>query len=503
MLGADETFLQAWSMTLATSSGRLAVVVALLSLAGCATRGPDAGGVATPDVRDRVRSRAYVADDAVHVPPTTGTQAYGVFGPSATTFPRRGGSYVDSVFGSTVRRVTAEFPYPAGNDIYSKNGFWNADGTLMFHHAASGMKNIVSTQTGATKCVNVPGNFDGSFDPVDPDTWYWFNEGGTRLTRFSVATCRDVESVNLGRRLGGLGGSVDWIDSSGQYMVVNLGGLIKVLKKTARVPATLPSASSVYGGVAVSASVGGGWIGISPDGNYVVTNTKDGYRSYALVHATATMSADVRFWTLCGGHGDLVSASDGRTYLVTFDCHGRDVVNNVELGAAVYAVDVTKPATDDPAGISRQREPPNRKLFGLASWNDADGHFSGVSKGRLRDWVFVSIESSDDAFGAAVDTFWTRPYTQEIIMTNAITGEVRRLAHHRSRGVNDNYRHQPRVSAGWGDCSGVPVAWASNFGQVQKNRQGRPTGKPYAGYSDIYMIDLDGAIVPTDPSACP
>jgi hypothetical protein len=234
-----------------------------------------------------------------------------------------------------------------------------------------------------------------------------------------------------------------------------------------------------------------------------VTNTKDGYRSYALAHSTATMGAGVRFWSLCGGHGDLVSASDGRTYLVTFDCHGRDLVNGIELGAAVYAVDVTNAATDDPAGISRQRQPPNRKLFALASWNDADGHFSGVSKGRLRDWAFVSIESLDDGFGVAVETFWTRPYTQEIIMTNAITGEVRRLAHHRSRGVNDNYRHQPRVSAGWGDCSGVPIAWASNFGQLRKDRQGGSTGKPYSGYSDIYVIDVDGAIVPPAASGCP
>jgi hypothetical protein len=198
-----------------------------------------------------------------------------------------------------------------------------------------------------------------------------------------------------------------------------------------------------------------------------------------------------------------VSASDGRTYVVTFDCHGRDLVNGVELEAAVYAVDVTNPATHDPAGISRQRQPPNRKLFGLASWDDADGHFSGVSKGRLRDWAFVSIESRDDAFGLAVDTFWTRPYTQEIIMTNAVTGEVRRLAHHRSRGVNDEYRHQPRLSAGWGDCSGVSVAWASNFGQMQKLWRGRLGTRPYVGYSDIYVIDVDGATVPPDANACP
>ncbi len=404
---------------LGKSSHRMAVVTAALSLITLVTATP--GG-------------AYVGDGSVRMPPTSGSQAYGVFGPNEATFPKAGGSYVDSVFGSTVRRITGEFPNAANNDIYSKNGFWNADGMLMFHHAASGAKNIVSALNGATKCADVPGNFDGSFDPIDRDTWYWFNEGGTTLTRFSVKSCSNVGSIDLGGALGALGGSVDWIDSSGPYMVLNIGGVIKVLKKAATVPATLPTMSSIYGGASVSASVGGGWIGISPDGNYVVTSADDGYHSHALNHKKTTVGAGVRFWTLCGGHGDLVSASDGRTYLVTFDCHGVDVVNNIELGAAVYAVDVTKAATDDPAGISRQRELPNKKLFGLASWNDADGHFSGVSRGRLRNWVFVSIESSDDAFGVAVGTFWNRPYTQEIIMTNVVTGEVPRLAHHRSRG---------------------------------------------------------------------
>ncbi|HUF92944.1 MAG TPA: hypothetical protein VMR23_11240, partial [Candidatus Limnocylindria bacterium] len=479
---------------------RTAVVIAALSVVACATATPDARREAAP--AQVVRSAAYIGDDSVRRPPASGIQAYGIFGPNEATFPGAGGSYVDDVFGTTVRRITADFPDAAHNDIYSKNGFWNADGTLMFHHAAWGARTIVSAHTGATKCTNVPGTFDGSFDPVDPDTWYWFSEGGTTLTRFSVARCRNVESVDLGRPLGALGGSVDWIDASGRYMVLGLGGVITVVKKAATVPATLPTPSSIYGGVSVPAEAAAGWIGISPDGNYVVTSGGDGYRSYALAHATATIEAGVRFWTLCGDHGDLVSASDGRTYLVTFDCHGVDLVNNVELGAAVYAVDVTKEATDDPAGLSRQRQAPNRKLFGLASWKDADGHFAGVSRGRLRDWAFVSIESSDDTFGAAVDTVWDRPYTQEIIMTNAVTGEVRRLAHHRSRGVHDSYRHQPRVSAGWGDCHGVTVGWASNFGQLQKLWRGRLGTRPYAGYSDIYAIDVDGATVPADPRTC-
>src|SRR5205823_1452638 len=54
------------------------------------------------------------------------------------------------------------------------------------------------------------------------------------------------------------------------------------------------------------------------------------------------------------------------------------------------------------------------------------------------------------------------------------TGEVRRLAHHRSRGMaGGSYYYQPRVNASW---DGTQVAWSSNFGLNSPD------------YSDIYSI---------------
>ena len=75
-----------------------------------------------------------MTDDAVHAPPTSGSYAYystgGTFAPDQSGFLGVGESFVDPVFGSTVMRLTSEYPDRGGNDIYASNGWWNADATL-------------------------------------------------------------------------------------------------------------------------------------------------------------------------------------------------------------------------------------------------------------------------------------------------------------------------------------------------------------------------------------
>jgi hypothetical protein len=262
--------------------------------------------------------------------------------------------------------------------------------------------------------------------------------------------------------LGALGGSTDWIDNSGRYMVLNIGGSVRVWDKQSDV---------LYAG-ALAGDVGEGWAGISPDGKYVVA-AGDEKRSFAINHTTRTVNTSgVMFWSLCGDHGDLVSATNGKTYFVTWECHS---------DPGVWAVDITIPQTA--ANLPKQRAD-NRKLIAL-NWTDNDGHISAVSRGAFQDWAYVSIESTDDSFTAGVSSW--RPYKQEIVMANVLTGEVRRLAHHRSRGLSGSYRYQPRVSAGW---DGTRVAWASNFGYN------------FPEYGDIYTI-LVGAADPPPPPPPP
>ncbi len=500
-----------------TWSRRMALVTAAVSLITLAAPG---------------NIRAYTGDESVQKPPTSGSYTYGVYGPNETDFPKIGPIYdkggtsgADPVFGGKVRRITNDFPKPSRSDIYSKNGFWSTDGTLMYHHTPSETKTIIHTGTGSS--VAVPGEykgFDGSFAPDDPPggpyTWYHFV--GSRLMKYSIAIVSDGESLvadgptevlEFPETLGGLGGSVDWIANSGRYMVLNIGGVLNVWDRVKN--HTYGPEEPVNANVIVA---NGGWIGISPDGNYVVVSTEDSSGSdqqisYAINHSAAKMEAGKLFWTLCGSHGDLVSAADDRTYLVTFDCYGSRFD---DMLPAIYAVDVdpataVSPSNDpdsavDEAGRNAQRSS-NTMLFETA-WGE-DGHFSGISRGALRDWAFISIESGEDTFGREIvpsrrnPDWWTRPYMQEIVMVNVVSGQVLRMAHHRSRSVFDNYYYQPRVSATWGDCAGVSAGWASNFGQLQKNKQGRLLSKPYAGYADIYAVDVAATDVLGDPvTAC-
>ena len=401
----------------------------------------------------------YLVDSAVWAPPSGGPYAYypsyGVFGPDQSGFPRAGESFVDPVFGSSVRRLTNELGQHSFSEIYSKNGFFNADGTLVHHRTPSG-HNIISTRTGQVVRAGIPFHSNASFAPDDPDAWYYWTYGDTTLYKYSVATGTRTVVKTFPGALGRLGGSTDWIDRSGRYMVVNLDNTTRVYDK---------HTDTLYSG-AIPGTYGGstGWSSISPDANYVITSTPPrSSHSWRIDHATRSVSTTpVLFWTLCGGHADVVSASDGRTYFVSFDCNST---------AGVYAVDVTLPQSH--SNVAQQLSQ-NKKLF-QAAWADS-GHFSRVSRGALQDWMFVSVESGDDDFSATTESW--RPFKQEIVMANVLTGEVRRLAHHRSRGLSGSYYYQPRVSTTW---DGSVVLWTSNFGYNGD------------GYADLYAVDVAGA----------
>ena len=205
---------------------------------------------------------------------------------------------------------------------------------------------------------------------------------------------------------------------------------------------------------------------MTADGKYLI-NAAGGpisfdHYAHAIDHVTRTVSsAGVLFWNLCGDHGDTVSASNGKTYYVTFECY--------DVGG-VWRVDVSQ----NIAGRTRQQvRDANQQL--IKSGFTMDGHFSGVSKGAFADWVFFSSETNSDNFNSSAGS-WVS-YGQEIIAINVVTLETRRLAHHRSRGLglaSTSYPTYPRVSSSW---DGSVVMWASNFNISS------PTG-----YADLYAI---------------
>lgn len=311
----------------------------------------------------------------------------------------------------------------------------------------------MNTTTGAVVRADVPGCWRASFSPVDPDILYY--PSGSELRAYAVSTGTTSLVKDFGATLNTLGGSLDYIDRTGRYFVLAIGDLVQVWDR---------QEDTLYAGGLDAQAVGTGWVAMSPDASYLIVPGDFAFTSYAIDHQAKAIAAEgVLFWTLCGDHADVITASDGKTYLVGFECWSE---------GAVYRVDVSVPQTgDDDAGRQKQRDD-NVKLLQLG-WDDG-GHISCVSRaGPYQDWCYYSVTDSGDTFADQGD--W-RPYKQEIVMMQVQEPyTIRRLAHHRSRSTGASYQYQPRVSASW---DGRVVGWVSNFGHDGSD------------YADVYVIHL-------------
>lgn len=413
-----------------------------------------------------------LTDSAVHAPPTSGTFAYNTFVPGSAGFPALGGTYVDPVFGETVRRVTDGDGTANDDDIYAHH-WCNANGTACFS-TDNGVLRIYSPLTGATLYNNQPtgsGNLPRAnlqWHPTDPDKYQRFENA--RIVERSLLTQTDVTLFTAPQTFDNYGGSLPWVSADGDVFVVAWGGKGHVWKR---------STNTLYTGETSSFVPNGGWISITPDGNYIVTASGGSstpqrqHWSFAINHGTASVSVTpIQFWGLCGDHGVLSSASDGHNYFITYACHNTP---------GLWRADITL----DQAGKSEDQQlAANKNLIPLA-WQDNDGHLSGNMAGALRDWVFLDTENlTGDPYNGSV-TGWTA-WKQEIIAINVATREVRRLAHHRSRSLSSNYYSQPRISSSW---DGSVAIWASNFNKSSPS-----------GYVDIYAIQFttDGTPPPVD-----
>jgi concanavalin A-like lectin/glucanase superfamily protein/Big-like domain-containing protein len=228
----------------------------------------------------------------------------------------------------------------------------------------------------------------------------------------------------------------------------------------------------------------GSYVGISPDGQFLVgyqgANGSAGLYhmgqgvSWKINHANHAIAATENvFWSLCGDHGTFISPSDGRDYMIVSNC------NNF---AELWRVDITNNIGSlDEAG--QKALPNNFRLIAWPTWKEDGSHVSTVAKGPLRDWTFYATEDGTDSFNSATAPW--HAYRQEIVAFNVVTGEIRRLAHHRSRSVDANYYAMPRLSASWG---GKYVGWASNFNQ--------------SGVIDIYAVPFSATFaLDTTPPA--
>lgn len=444
---------------------RLGLLARLLFVAFCST-------VAT----------AFVSDTGSHPPPATGQYTYNSFIPALPP----NSSYVDPVFGSTVNRLTGDGSH---DDIYARNMWWNADGTLYLHRSQSGGTDrwqVINATTGAIEYDNIPFGYfaaDGGFDPVNPNVLYYLiADDGTGHGEIIRVTLEGSDQwtadtyFTAPAPIESLGGTLNWMDANGQYMVVRYGPEPSVyVYKTSDLsaPYANPLDASNYVDL-------GGYIGITPDGQYLVGwNESSGTgvagsgqgMSWRLDNVNDTIATSpTPFWSLCGDHGDFLSATDGNDYMITYDC---------DTQPGLWRVDITNNASG--LDESQQQALPNNELLvAFQTWNDF-GHISACAR---CDWAYFATEDLSDTFNSGTDngsgyiTPW-HAFRQEIDAVNVVTGSLRRLAHNRSRYKSSSpydYYSFPRVSASWG---GNYVGFASNFNQVDAN------GAPIV---DIYDI---------------
>ena len=419
---------------------------------------------------------SFLSDANPHVPPTVDPNGYNTFTPSLLVgFPAVGGTYTDQIFGGIIRRLTDTVGRPNQEDIYGHH--WaNANGSLAFSRQLdlAGLNfKIINTTTGAEVYTNQPlgsSQFDIAWDAIDPNRYYYYE--GANLTCRNLAEQRNVVKT-FPSPLERNGGSLNTQDRSGRYFTVRYGGSNKVWDSQSDI---------IYSGSVTTVNPTG-WVAITPDGNFLVTaagpNPNKEHFSYKIDHATHSISPTrVNFWTLCGDHGALVSATDGHNYFITFDC------DSAPPDTGIWRVDITSPQT--PSNVAKQHND-NLQLLKLAfiPVTTNEGHLSAVSKGPNQDWVFYDSETlRGDPFSSAspfvpFNNNWL-PYEQEIIAMNVTTLEVRRYAHHRSRGIDSDYHAQPRISCSW---DGSIILWTSNY-----NRQLPPLND----YADMYGMAFSG-----------
>src|SRR5438876_5029593 len=410
-----------------------------------------------------------LTDSVTHAPPTTGSFPYsppGTWMPGQPGFPLAGQSYVDPVFGTTIRRLTNNFPSQSYSDIYGTNGWWNADSTRFYHRTGGGSWAVLDTATGAVVRANVPSSSGGfvQFDPVDPNVYYYIS--GVNLRQYNIATGADTVLKAFPATLLCNGGANNFIARTGRLFAVLYNGAVHIWDR---------QTDTIYAG-SVSVSItcnAAGSFELTPSGRYMVTDlsTNQNWFSYRIDTVAQTLSTTgVLFWTLSTGHHALASPSDGKDYFYSSDVFGWPGGN-----PGVWRVDVALPqvACNSLATCSPQYNQ-NVLLFRY-DWNDAE-HFACATQGANQDWCFTSVESSDDLFASQGP--W-RPYKSEIVATQMVPPfTVSRLVHHRTRSPGADYYFQPRLSASW---DGTKVAWASNFGYNAGS----------VGYSDIYIAELN------------
>jgi sugar lactone lactonase YvrE len=425
-------------------------LTATLTIAGNAPVGPRVVTVTTGISSRSVTfwvSAPGIKDSSIRVPPD-----YYSFLP-----PANGNSYIDPIFGSTIKRMSDATLAP---DAASGTGFlpfisteystmspFNMDNSkiLALHFSYFGLYHGIF-DTGGNFLRNLPFQISASTEPrwsrTNPNQLYFLK--GNQLKMLDVST--DVISVihTFAAYTSIRGNGESDISFDGDHFVF-IGNNRFVFVYQISTGVSGPAFDT--GGRAFDS------LYITPNNNVTITWYDRGTARYTGIELFDKNMNFVRQVTRAGGHMDVALDADGGEILVWTN-------SNDALATC-------------PNSIVKIRLSTGQETCLLELDTSLALHISGTDNSG---WFFVDTYAPSDpnpASGA-----W-KPYTNEILQVKLDGTEVRRLAHHRSRPF-DAYNYEPRASA---SRDGSRIVFTSNYSL--QSILGYPSL-----YSDVYLIVL-------------
>ena len=371
--------------------------------------------------------------------------------------PSVGVSFKDSAFGAMITRLSdglAQFNDGVHHEYSSMSPFnLNSSRILLATHRSGyyivdRAGNIILNGS----ALGIGNSAEPRWSLTNPNVFYFHEDN--QLKKFElttqqksvVRTFTQYNSINFG------GGEADISDDGDHLVIVGDDRYVGLYTFSTN---TLGLTLDTYG-------LGGfDYFDVTPDNNVIARWGAQGagrYKGFELFDQNMRFLRQVATF---GAHADRARDLDGAEVLIV----------------AAYN-DTQPPLGCEHNGIEKVRLSDGRRtcLLGL-DWN-AEIHVSANSTGK-KPWVLVS--TTDVSSGTATATLafnwqniWKARYN-EVILVKLDGSETRRLAHHRSRKLDD-YWFMPRATI---SRDGKYALFDSNLG-----------AKPLADYSDSFLVNL-------------
>lgn len=402
-------------------------------------------GLATVLCFTSSRAAAYTTTSTVLTPPD-----YTTFRP-----PVKGGSYLDPVFGTAIKRVSDAMntrsaatgnPVIAVTQEYSTMSPFNMDNTrlLLVHMGYFSVYDESGNLLDELYQYGISSSTQPRWSRTDPNVFYFVT--GNALKKFNVGTkaATNVHTFSEYSKISGMGESDICFD--GNHFVIagdNRYVFVYEIPADAKGPVFDAGAPGLFDNLY-----------ITPDDNVIIGWYANGSNRQQGVELYNRNLVFQRQLTHAMGHMDVTRDLDGSEVMLW--ANGADPQLQVRCDAGITKV--------------RLSDARQTCLF-AGDWSLAH-HVSAADNSG---WFVMETYNPIDIMPP---TGWVS-FTNEIVLVKMDGSEVRRVLHHRSRPLN-SYQYQPKASI---SRDGTKMVFTSNYGlQAQLSY---PTE-----YSDTYLVDL-------------